>query len=149
MSDSPDTPQPASRSTRFWRSTTLALVLSGMSLVAVACGTTATTSDGTTSTTHAGQSSGTTPSSEPATGSHGVAAVCTDVHDTQAIVERTKIVPADEAQKILADSQSSGNAKLEAEASTLASASHVVDQAATVAALTAMAATCHEVTAGP
>jgi selenocysteine lyase/cysteine desulfurase len=64
-------------------------------------------------------------------------------------LERTKVVPADAAQKILADSQSSGNAKLESEASALASASHVLDTTGTVSALAAMAATCHQVSAGP
>jgi hypothetical protein len=87
----------------------------------------------------------------PATGSEpkGVDAVCVDVDTTQATRARTKVVPADEVQKILADSQESGNAKLESEASTLASASHVLDQTGTDSALAAMVTTCHQLTASP
>jgi hypothetical protein len=83
------------------------------------------------------------------TGTEGVTALCADVNSTQATLDRTNVVPADEAQKILADSQNSGNHTLASEASTLARASHVVDQAGTAAALAEMVATCHQVTSGP
>src|ERR1700728_2082532 len=148
MSHSPATRKGPAQSARPWRLAGFAFVLVAMSLGAAACSSTAPSSPGVTSTTHEVQSTGTASSSEPATGADSVSAVCTDVRDTQATLERTKVVPADAAQKILADSQSSGNAKLESEASALASASHVLDTTGTVRALTAMAATCHEVSAG-
>ncbi len=119
-----------------------------MSLVAVSCSTATTSPDATGSTKHAQQTTGTSTAAAPVAGAGSVTALCAEVYSTQATLERTKVVPADEVQKILADSQSSGNHTLASEASTLASASHVVDQAGTAAALAAMVATCHEVTAG-
>jgi hypothetical protein len=148
MSDSPATRKGPPQSARMWRLAGLAFVVVAMSLGAAACSSTATTSGDATSTTHDVQSTGTAPSSEPATGAVSVTEVCTDVRDTQATLERTKVVPADAVQKILADSQSSGNAKLESEASALATASHIVDQRGTVNALAALVATCHTVAAG-
>jgi hypothetical protein len=148
MSNRPATAQALLRPARSWQLTSLAFVLLVLSIGVGACSSTATTSQGATSTTREGQSSGTASSSEPATGAESVTAVCTDVSDTQATLARTKVVPADAAQKILADSQSSGNAKLESEASALATASHVLDNNGTESALAAMAATCHEVRAG-
>jgi hypothetical protein len=160
MHDSSLTPPISPRRTRSWRGAVLAGALVGVSVLAASCSSTTTsaTSGGSTnsgSTKHAART--TTPStsapstsapsttSAPATSATGVAAVCADVRITQATLIRTDVVPADDAQKILADSQSSGNAKLESEASTLASASHVLDKSGTAAALATMAATCHEV----
>ena len=134
---------------RLWRHAVLGLALFGTSVVVVSCGTTPTRSVGTGSTKQTGSTIGTASGSGPATGAAGVDALCADVYVTQTTLDRTKIVPAADAQKILADSQSSGNAKLESEASTLASASHVVDQAGTAAALAAMVATCHAAAAKP
>jgi hypothetical protein len=160
MSDSPLTPPTSRRPTRLRRNAVLAAALFGVAIVAVSCSSTTNSADSagsghhtarttvpSTTTTSTTTPSTTAPSTSvaPATGATGVAAVCADVRITQATVIRTHIVPADEAQKILADSQNSGNAKLESEASTLASASHVLDHAGTTAALAAMATTCHEV----
>jgi hypothetical protein len=166
MSNSLLTPPTSRRPTRLRRSAVLAAALFGVAIVAASCSSTTsaksagsghhaarttvpstTTPSTTTPSTTAPSTSGAPATS--ATGATGVAAVCADVRITQATVIRTHIVPADEAQKILADSQSSGNAKLESEASTLASASHVLDHAGTTAALAAMAITCHEVSPTP
>ena len=131
-----------------WRPTILALALFGTALGVAACSTTPTGSS-TASSNQTTQATGTTTSTAAGGGTESVTAVCSDVASSRATLDRTKVLPADEAQKILADSQSSGSAKLESEASTLASASHVLDQAGISAALTAMVATCHELTAKP
>jgi hypothetical protein len=147
MPDSSLTHWSSPRRARFWRPAVLTMALVGTSVVAASCATTRTSSDSAGPSKHTVQTTGTAHT--PATGTHSVDAVCADVESTKATRDRTGVIPADDAQKILADSQSSGNAKLESEASKLASASHVLDQTGTAAALAAMVATCHQLTTSP
>jgi membrane glycosyltransferase len=139
MRDRSSFPTSPPRSTTYWRHAVFVTALVGTSVVVAACSTS-------TSPSGAGPTNHSSTSTLPATDNKGAAAVCADVNAAQATLTRTQVVPADDVQKILADSQSSGNAKLESEASTLASASHIVDAAGTAAALASMVATCQSVT---